>query len=77
MQGLPHMQLPNGCFRNTADSDEADMRFVFCAAAIAHMLGAVSFDVPKTDMYIHACKGYDGAFAQVHAVLITTISLIS
>ena len=59
------MQMPNGCFRNTADSDEADMRFVYCAAAIAHMLGSVSFDVDKTVSYIRGCKGYDGGYAQV------------
>ena len=60
------MQLKNGCFRNTTDSDESDMRFNYCAACIAYMLGDQPiFDVPAVVAYIRSCRGYDGGFAQV------------
>lgn len=39
LDGIQRLQLPNGSFSSTAEGSESDMRFVYCAASICHILG--------------------------------------
>ncbi|KAJ3384313.1 Geranylgeranyl transferase type-1 subunit beta [Entophlyctis sp. JEL0112] len=58
-------QTPAGSFIASADSPEADMRFVFAACAISYFLNDFSgIDVPRAVEYILASRGYDNAFGQ-------------
>ena len=44
---------------------EQDVRFVYCACAVAAMLGDFSgIDQPAAARFIRSCLSYDGAFAQ-------------
>lgn len=38
LSGIGRLQLPNGSFYSTAEGSENDMRFVYCAACVCHML---------------------------------------
>lgn len=38
LAGIRRLQLPNGSFYSTAEGSENDMRFVYCAACVCHML---------------------------------------
>ena len=39
VDGIRKLQLPDGSFVASVEASENDMRFVFCAAAVCHMLG--------------------------------------
>ena len=53
LDGIRRLQLPNGSFSSTAKGSESDMRFVYCAASMCHMLGDwTAIDVEKTTEFI-------------------------
>lgn len=66
VRALPSLQLPNGSFRCIAVGSEHDMRFLYCACSISHMLQDWSgVDVDRAVSYIQACRSYDGGFALI------------
>ncbi|KAJ1922395.1 geranylgeranyl transferase type-1 subunit beta [Tieghemiomyces parasiticus] len=61
---LRHLQQPNGGFTPHPYSIECDLRFVYCACAICHLLDDWSgVDKAKAVGFIRACQQYDGGFA--------------
>ncbi|XP_036328828.1 geranylgeranyl transferase type-1 subunit beta-like [Rhagoletis pomonella] len=65
VDGVAAVQRPDGSFSACIDGSENDMRFVFCAAAICHMLDYWG-DVDKEKMFqfITSCIRYDNGFSQ-------------
>jgi geranylgeranyl transferase type-1 subunit beta len=60
-----HCQQENGSFAPFQGSDEADMRFVYCACATSYMLNDWSgIQLDKMLQYIRASQAYDGGIAQ-------------
>jgi len=58
------LQLADGSYQSIAVGSEHDMRFLYCACAISHMLDDWSgVDCDKAVSYIRACRSWDGAFA--------------
>lgn len=58
------LQLPNGSFQCVAVGSERDMRFLYCACSISHMLGDWSgVDIDRAVSYVKACRAWDGGFA--------------
>eukprot|EP00897_Mesotaenium_endlicherianum_P003880 jgi/Mesen1/351/ME000001S02660 len=63
LQTMRSLQLPDGSFSPASVSMEADMRFVFCAAAISYMLEDWGgFDYCKALHFISRCQTFDGGF---------------
>lgn len=61
---LRRLQLSDGCFAATVDS-ESDMRFLFCACAVSTFLNDWSgVDVEKAKAYIVGAMGFDFAYGQ-------------
>ena len=59
---LKALQLPNGSFQATVGGSEHDMRFLYCACCISHMLQDwSSVDRVKAVDYVRACRSWDGA----------------
>lgn len=51
--GLSKLQLDNGCYTASIDGTESDMRFLFCAASICHILSDfTAIDVDKAVKFI-------------------------
>ncbi|XP_075152131.1 geranylgeranyl transferase type-1 subunit beta [Haematobia irritans] len=65
VDGVAAVQKPDGSFSACYDGSENDMRFVFCAAAICHMLDYWG-DVNKDKMFDFIMKSirYDYGFSQ-------------
>jgi geranylgeranyl transferase type-1 subunit beta len=64
LAALHHLQLKDGSFQCVAFGSENDMRFLYCACSICHMLNDWSgVDVQKAVQYITECHTWDGAFA--------------
>lgn len=64
VRGMRKLQQNNGCFQAAAGGSETDIRFVYCACAIAFFLDDWSgIDVDKAEQYILSSRGYDFAFA--------------
>ncbi|XP_067624364.1 geranylgeranyl transferase type-1 subunit beta isoform X2 [Eurosta solidaginis] len=65
VDGVAAVQRPDGSFSACIDGSENDMRFVFCAAAICHMLDYWG-DINKEKMYEFIMKSlrYDNGFSQ-------------
>ena len=58
--GVQHLQLPNGSFSSMAEGSESDMRFVYCAACLCHMLGDWSpMDTEQTTLFIKSSQVMD------------------
>jgi len=58
---MKEIQLDDGSFKSTTSGSEHDMRFVYCACAISHMLDDwTGINVPKTLHYIRRCRTWDG-----------------
>lgn len=71
LRGVRALQRPDGSFRSSLEGGENDMRFVFCAAAICHMLGdlddgasAIGMDVDLACQYVLNSISYDGGIGQ-------------
>lgn len=59
------LQQENGSFVPYIGTSESDMRFVYCACAIAFMLDVFdAFDTNKLISYILDSQSYDGGFGQ-------------
>ena len=57
LAGVRKLQLPNGSFYSTAEGSENDMRFVYCAACVCHILKDWSgMDVEKATQYIKSSQ---------------------
>ena len=64
VQSLKELQLDDGSFQCIHFGSENDMRFLFCACAISHMLNDWSgVDVDKAVDFIRSCRSYDGAIS--------------
>jgi len=64
LQALQSLQLPNGSYQCIAVGSEHDMRFLYCACSIAHMLDDwTGIDCDNAVSYIQHCRSFDGAFA--------------
>eukprot|EP01099_Mayorella_cantabrigiensis_P002803 TRINITY_DN2252_c0_g1_i1.p1 TRINITY_DN2252_c0_g1~~TRINITY_DN2252_c0_g1_i1.p1 ORF type:complete len:329 (+),score=50.34 TRINITY_DN2252_c0_g1_i1:76-987(+) len=65
VDSLRTLQQPDGSFWPAVEGLEADMRFVFCAAAISHFLDDWSgIDLEKMVQYIRKSQSYDFGLAQ-------------
>jgi geranylgeranyl transferase type-1 subunit beta len=59
---LSRLQLPNGSFACVPGGSESDMRFLYCACCVSHMLGDWrGVDVDAAVSYVRSCRSYDGA----------------
>ncbi|XP_008233608.1 PREDICTED: geranylgeranyl transferase type-1 subunit beta [Prunus mume] len=66
LTSMRNLQQPDGSFMPIHTGAETDLRFVFCAVAICHMLGNWSgMDKEKAKEYILKCQSYDGGFGLV------------
>lgn len=66
IDGLKHLQQPDGSFRATYDGGECDMRFLYCACAISAMLGDWSgVNVDLAASFVRSCVTYEGGIALV------------
>lgn len=64
VDALRSLQQEDGSFRCTAEDSEHDMRFLYCACCISHMLDDWSgVDVERAAGYIRTCRSFDGAIA--------------
>ncbi|CAF1511989.1 unnamed protein product [Adineta steineri] len=63
---LAHLQLPSGAFLATRLSTESDLRFVYCACAVAFILNDWSgIDKDSCTKFILQCRTYEYAFGQI------------
>ncbi|ONI24310.1 hypothetical protein PRUPE_2G233300 [Prunus persica] len=66
LTSMRNLQQPDGSFMPIHTGAETDLRFVYCAAAICHMLGNWSgMDKEKAKEYILKCQSYDGGFGLI------------
>lgn len=60
-----NLQQPDGSFLSTPGWTEHDVRFTYCAFAVAYMFNDWSMlDMNQAIEYIRRCQNYEGAFAQ-------------
>lgn len=65
VQGMKHLQLPDGSFKPSMLGGECDMRLVYCAAAVCQLLDDWSgLDKDRCAKFIKDSLSYEGAFAQ-------------
>lgn len=63
---LKQLQREDGSFQCVSHGSEHDMRFLYCACAISHMLGDWSgVDQEKAVAFIQSCRSWDGAIALI------------
>ncbi|XP_044509010.1 geranylgeranyl transferase type-1 subunit beta [Mangifera indica] len=63
LTSMKNLQQPDGSFMPIHYGAEMDLRFIFCAAAICHMLEDWSgMNKEKAKDYILNCQSYDGGF---------------
>jgi geranylgeranyl transferase type-1 subunit beta len=63
VEGIRGLQQENGSFLAARGGCECDVRFTFCACAIAAILNDWSFiDIESGERYILACQSYEGGF---------------
>ncbi|XP_031267684.1 geranylgeranyl transferase type-1 subunit beta-like [Pistacia vera] len=66
LTSMKNLQQPDGSFMPIHCGAEMDLRFVYCAAAICHMLDDWSgMDREKAKDYILNCQSYDGGFGLI------------
>ncbi|CAA0836775.1 Geranylgeranyl transferase type-1 subunit beta [Striga hermonthica] len=66
LRSMKNLQQADGCFMPIHTGGEADLRFVYCAAAICSMLNNWSgMDREKAKEYIINCQSYDGGFGLI------------
>ena len=66
LRGIKALQRPDGSFDSSMEGGENDMRFVFCAAAVCHMLGGFDrgMDVDRMSDYVRRSISYEGGIGQ-------------
>ncbi|KAM1028694.1 hypothetical protein FF1_041251 [Malus domestica] len=63
LTSMRNLQQPDGSFMPIHTGAETDLRFIYCAVAICHMMGNWSgMDKEKAKAYIINCQSYDGGF---------------
>jgi geranylgeranyl transferase type-1 subunit beta len=63
VRALQGLQDENGNFVASVSGGERDLRFVYCAAVIARLLGRDdAFDKRKAAQFVRSCMNYDGGF---------------
>jgi geranylgeranyl transferase type-1 subunit beta len=66
IQQLESLQRADGSFQCTTLPSENDMRFLYCACAISHMLGDWSgINIDLAVDYIRRCRSYEGALSLI------------
>jgi geranylgeranyl transferase type-1 subunit beta len=64
LQELSRLQLPDGSFACVQAGSEHDLRFLYCACAVSHMLNDWSgVNKEQAVEYVKACRSFDGALA--------------
>lgn len=64
VRALKYLQLDDGSFKCIFAGSEHDMRFLYCACSISHMLNDWrGLDKAKAVKYIQSCRSFDGAIA--------------
>eukprot|EP00547_Thalassionema_nitzschioides_P011619 CAMPEP_0194258354 /NCGR_PEP_ID=MMETSP0158-20130606/41135_1 /TAXON_ID=33649 /ORGANISM="Thalassionema nitzschioides, Strain L26-B" /LENGTH=240 /DNA_ID=CAMNT_0038997747 /DNA_START=311 /DNA_END=1033 /DNA_ORIENTATION=+ len=64
LKSVANMQRDNGSFQCIADGSEHDMRFLYCACSICHLLNDWSpLNKEKAVEYIESCIAYDGGIS--------------
>ncbi|KAL9233686.1 hypothetical protein vseg_008648 [Gypsophila vaccaria] len=62
-KSMRNLQQPDGSFMPIHIGAEADLRFLYCAAAISYILNDwTGMDKEKAKEYILKCQSYDGGF---------------
>ncbi|XP_014771199.1 geranylgeranyl transferase type-1 subunit beta [Octopus bimaculoides] len=65
ISGLKYLQIKDGSFRPVPEGGENDMRFIYCAACICHILDDWSgMDRDLAISYIKTSLSYDGGIGQ-------------
>lgn len=65
LKSLRKLQQPDGCFISCVTDPQSDLRFLYCAAAISHMLNDWSgFDRQAALRFIRECQTYEHGFAR-------------
>ncbi|CAJ0585529.1 unnamed protein product, partial [Mesorhabditis spiculigera] len=65
LEAIRLAQRDDGCFWAQGPGSECDMRFVYCAVAICHLLGDfVTIDWTKLASFLRASFSYEGGFGQ-------------
>ena len=62
--GIAELQRKDGSFNSSNEGGEHDMRFVFCAAAVARLTGKCRFNLDSAVDYIVKSITYEGGIAQ-------------
>ncbi|GMR37082.1 hypothetical protein PMAYCL1PPCAC_07277, partial [Pristionchus mayeri] len=66
LKTLKQSQTELGCMNSQGSESECDMRYVYCAVAIAYMLGDDScLDWKRLGEFIRKCVCYDGGIGQM------------
>ncbi|XP_071844987.1 geranylgeranyl transferase type-1 subunit beta-like [Apostichopus japonicus] len=66
VKGLKALQLPSGSFQATSDGSENDMRFLYCACCISHIIqdwGGI--DIERAIKFIHQSLAHDFGIGEV------------
>ena len=64
IKSIAALQLEDGRFVAHRNDGESDCRFIYCAYAVAFMLGGVgSLNLASTQKYIRGCAGFDGGIS--------------
>ncbi|GAB1599929.1 geranylgeranyl transferase type-1 subunit beta-like [Argonauta hians] len=65
MAGLKHLQIKDGSYRPVPEGGENDMRFIYCAACICHILDDwTGMNRDLAISYIKSSLSYDGGIGQ-------------
>ncbi len=60
---IKSLQQPDGSFASAPGEKECDMRFVFCACVVSHLIGDWSgMNKPAALAFIQSCMTYEGGF---------------
>ena len=66
LESTKALQRPDGSFQCTHVPSEHDMRFLYCACAISHILNDWSgINVDLAVQYIESCRAYDGGVSLI------------
>jgi geranylgeranyl transferase type-1 subunit beta len=74
--GIGSLQQSNGSFRSLSSPGECDTRFLYCAAAVCHLLGDWrGMDKQKAVGYVRSCITYEGGISLVPGTCETGVTV--
>ncbi|KAJ8028982.1 Geranylgeranyl transferase type-1 subunit beta [Holothuria leucospilota] len=66
VEGLKALQLPSGSFQATSDGSENDMRFLYCACCISHIIEDWSgIDLERAVRFVRRSLAHDFGIAEI------------